>query len=186
MASQGSASAQQGIRSSFLSADWEVARAHKSSFTGGKAVPTPDEKFLISWCEGNVSVLDIASGEVLLMLEHDEDDDFTTFAVTPDGRIVTTASSRSMMLKHWRLEDGSEVKAWKGHNLPVLDMAYHESVHPRVHTLHPHIHAHHGFAEKRIKVGFNMETKRCGFPQENDKVQVSLGVTHSTDSQKQT
>eukprot|EP00808_Paulinella_micropora_P006013 g60211.t1 len=107
-----------------LSKSWKVSKTHQRSYTGGKIELSSDGNFLACWCAEDVSILDIATSDVKRMIESDEDDGFSCFALSPDGKTLMTASSRSCMLRLWDLSDGKELLHFRGHNLPMLDLAF--------------------------------------------------------------
>lgn len=73
-----------------------------------------------------------------MMVNAGEEDNFTAFAVDPDGKVLVT-SAQSQLISTWDLTDGllfkivawnlnraspggKKIKSWKGHPLPVLTM----------------------------------------------------------------
>jgi len=114
-----------------LSKTWRVEKKHTGSFTGGKVALSQNEKFLACWCSEDVAILDIDSGQTLMRVEAGEDDGFTTFALAPNDGEVLTANTRSHLIKRWNLDEvmekgdeAKEVRGWRGHDLPILDMVY--------------------------------------------------------------
>jgi U3 small nucleolar RNA-associated protein 13 len=70
-----------------------------------------------------LKIVEVESGQVLRTIECDEDG-FTTFCLSPDDSQIVTSSNRSFLLKRWDVATGKEVASWRGHDMPVLDMAY--------------------------------------------------------------
>jgi U3 small nucleolar RNA-associated protein 13 len=105
-----------------VSRHWRVQRRHKGFFTGGKAALSPDEQTVFCWNAQSVTAVDRRSGTERQHLDS-EQDGFSTFAVHPSRPELATAC-QSLLLKRWDLETGKTLQAFRGHNLPVLDMTY--------------------------------------------------------------
>lgn len=80
-------------------------------------------EFLVCWFEMNVRIFDLATGQVTRTIESNEDG-FSSFALSPDDATLITASTRSNLLRAWATETGVMAGSWKGHDHPVLDMAF--------------------------------------------------------------
>ncbi|KAJ3300782.1 Transducin (beta)-like 3 [Borealophlyctis nickersoniae] len=106
----------------FLKTSFKVAHSIESIYTGGKAVVTEDERYLITTCAEDVNVLDLQTGRTTLRLKG-EADAITCFAVKPDGKHLVSAS-QSLLLKLWDLATGEEVRSWKAHEAPVITMDF--------------------------------------------------------------
>lgn len=109
---------------SALSKTWKVTKRHQASYTGGKVCASSSGTFLACWSEENIAILEIQSGEVKLVLESEEDDAVSSFALHPHDTHLVTAHHRSNLIKVYHLPSGKLVSQWKGHTLPVLDMCF--------------------------------------------------------------
>ncbi|TPX56305.1 hypothetical protein PhCBS80983_g04618 [Powellomyces hirtus] len=105
-----------------LKTNFNVASTIESIYTGGKAVATADEQFLITAVGDDINVLALESGRTVKKLKGNADA-ISCFAVKPDGKHVVTAS-QSLLLKLWDLETGDEVRTWKAHEAPVVAMDF--------------------------------------------------------------
>ena len=87
-----------------LSKTWEVSKKHVCAYTGGKVSLTKSEQYIVAQNSGDVSFLNLATGQIITSIQDDVDDsikeNFTCFAVHPNGREVVTASA-NMLLRHW-------------------------------------------------------------------------------------
>jgi len=143
-----------------LSTRFTVDRRHEGVYTdaAAKVVLAPSSRsFLATWCAGDVALLDLSRGALLGKVyagSEDAEDEFLSFDVSPDEKLLATVSRRSRMIKIWNIEkmvermkrsrdgnrpaqsarkadeDEEEVEAtemcsWKvSHTLPVLDLAF--------------------------------------------------------------
>ncbi|KAJ3106516.1 Transducin (beta)-like 3 [Phlyctochytrium planicorne] len=105
-----------------LKTNFELLRTIQPIYLGGYAIPSPDEKYLISSLGEEIHVMDLESGLTKASLKGDAGD-VTCFAVKPNGQHVI-AAYRSLMFKCFDLSDGTVVRTWKGHEAPVLTMAF--------------------------------------------------------------
>ncbi|KAI8816854.1 WD40-repeat-containing domain protein [Fimicolochytrium jonesii] len=105
-----------------LKTNFKVATTIESTYTGGKAVVTADERFLITPVGDDVNVMDLATGHQVFRLKG-ESDVISCLAVKPDGEHLVSAS-QSLLLKLWDLETGDEVRSWKAHEAPVIAMDF--------------------------------------------------------------
>ena len=103
----------------------EVARFGRL-YTGGKVQASPDNAFLVCLCGAEVNVIDVASGTVALTVPSAADE-FSAYALRPDGRELVTAG-HSRQFRSWDLDVTARTcdcaRVWKGHKMPVLDLAY--------------------------------------------------------------
>lgn len=107
-----------------LSRSFREDKVIRALYTGGKlCVASRDQTRLFGWCNGDVAVTDLKTGAVVLEIGAGDNDTFTSFAVDPKGRVLVT-SAQSLLMSAWSLEDGKQLRSWKGHSLPVLDMDF--------------------------------------------------------------
>ena len=72
--------------------------------TEWKGILTKSEQYIVAQNSGDVSFLNLATGQIITSIQDGVDDsikeNFTCFAVHPNGREVVTASA-NMLLRHW-------------------------------------------------------------------------------------
>ncbi|KAI9289951.1 WD40-repeat-containing domain protein [Umbelopsis sp. AD052] len=113
MANQGSGPLQ--LKTSFKS-----LRTIESIYTGGKAVLTADEQWLITSIGEDIDVTEFDTGKKIYRLKGDTEV-VTTFAIKPDGKHLVSAS-RSMLMRTWDLSTGQVTRSYKAHDAPVIVM----------------------------------------------------------------
>ncbi|CAM9151466.1 unnamed protein product [Ectocarpus sp. 4 AP-2014] len=110
-----------------LSKAWEVSKAHKGAFSGGKVELSRDGKFLACLYEWNVSFVDVEEGVVTKRLRSEGspggEEEIVSFALHPNGSEIVTAS-RSLLLRHWEIATGDCKRAIKAHDHIVRCMDY--------------------------------------------------------------
>uniref|UniRef100_A0A452DW04 Transducin beta like 3 n=1 Tax=Capra hircus TaxID=9925 RepID=A0A452DW04_CAPHI len=75
-------------------------------------------------CGTRVNIFDVASGAVLRSLEQEDQEDITAFDLSPDDKVLVTAS-RALLLAQWAWREGSVTRLWKAiHTAPVATMAF--------------------------------------------------------------
>lgn len=89
-----------------LSRSWRPIRRHESSYTGGKSLLSSDGRFLACWNNDRIAFLDVRSGQIIKEIDADEDDAITTFAITPNHRVLFTAHSRTLTVQQWNIATG--------------------------------------------------------------------------------
>ncbi|XP_076809059.1 transducin beta-like protein 3 [Clavelina lepadiformis] len=88
-------------------------------YTGGQVSVSKDGKQLLCSCGDNVQVVSLDSGLVEKVLSH-EGVDVTAFAVSPDDKIIITAS-KALLLKQWLWKDEVKcVRTWKAIHLSSI------------------------------------------------------------------
>ena len=87
-----------------LSKTWTVDKKHVCAYTGGKVELTKNEEFIVALNSGDVSFLNVSSGQIFTSVQDHIDgslkERFTCFSVHPNGSEVVTASA-NMLLRHW-------------------------------------------------------------------------------------
>ncbi|XP_066545260.1 transducin beta-like protein 3 [Amia ocellicauda] len=93
-------------------------------YKGGKVQVSTDEKYIFCTCGTRVNILEIATGKVIQSIEQDDQEDITSFALSPDDEVLVTAS-RALLLKQWEWREGSCSRTWRAiHNSPVASMTF--------------------------------------------------------------
>jgi U3 small nucleolar RNA-associated protein 13 len=95
-------------------------------YSGGKVASTPDGTLLACTCGEELSLVDVATGKLVLSVST-EGDELTAFALHPHRPEIVTAG-RSRLVRHWAYDvDGrtcQQLRSWKAHKLPAVDLAY--------------------------------------------------------------
>ncbi|XP_043945053.1 transducin beta-like protein 3 [Protopterus annectens] len=93
-------------------------------YKGGKVQVSKDGKCIFCTCGTKINVLDITTGKVTQSIEQDDQEDITSFAVSPDDEILVTGS-RALLLKQWEWRENKCVRTWKAvHTAPVASMVF--------------------------------------------------------------
>ncbi|XP_062388240.1 transducin beta-like protein 3 [Sardina pilchardus] len=104
--------------------NYAVSSKIEPFYKGGKVQISKDEKHIFCTCGTRINVLDIATGKVVHSIEQDDQEDITSFSLSPDDEILVTAS-RALLLKQWDWKQGQCTRSWKAiHNVPVASMAF--------------------------------------------------------------
>ncbi|XP_063047761.1 transducin beta-like protein 3 isoform X2 [Engraulis encrasicolus] len=93
-------------------------------YKGGKVQISKDEKHIFCTCGTRINVLQIVTGKIVHSIEQDDQEDITSFALSPDDEMLVTAS-RALLLKQWDWKQGQCTRSWRAiHNVPVASMAF--------------------------------------------------------------
>uniref|UniRef100_A0A672FY32 U3 small nucleolar RNA-associated protein 13 C-terminal domain-containing protein n=1 Tax=Salarias fasciatus TaxID=181472 RepID=A0A672FY32_SALFA len=93
-------------------------------YKGGKVQISKDEKYIFCTCGSRVNVLEISTGKIVHCVEHDDQEDITSFALSSDDELLVTAS-RALLLKQWDWKQATCTRTWRAiHNVPVASMAF--------------------------------------------------------------
>ncbi|XP_029014911.1 transducin beta-like protein 3 [Betta splendens] len=104
--------------------NYEVSSKIEPFYKGGKVQISKDEKHIFCCCGSRVSVLEISTGKVIHSIEHDDQEDITSFALSCDDDVLVTAS-RALMLKQWDWKEVRCTRSWKAiHTVPVASMTF--------------------------------------------------------------
>ncbi|XP_063286536.1 transducin beta-like protein 3 [Pelobates fuscus] len=104
--------------------NYAVTRKIDAFYKGGKIQVNKDGTYLFCICGNKLNILDIATGAVSYTIEQDDQEDITSFALSPDDEILVTGS-RALLLKQWEWKDGKCSRTWKAiHTAPVASMTF--------------------------------------------------------------
>ncbi|XP_068192924.1 transducin beta-like protein 3 [Antennarius striatus] len=93
-------------------------------YKGGKVQISKDEKYIFCTCGSRVNVLEINTGKVVHSVEHDDQEDITSFALSSDDELLVTAS-RALLLKQWNWRQAQCTRSWRAiHTVPVASMTF--------------------------------------------------------------
>uniref|UniRef100_A0A7N6BD59 U3 small nucleolar RNA-associated protein 13 C-terminal domain-containing protein n=1 Tax=Anabas testudineus TaxID=64144 RepID=A0A7N6BD59_ANATE len=93
-------------------------------YKGGKVQISKDEKYIFCTCGSRVNVLEISTGKIIHSVEHDDQEDITSFALSCDDELLVTAS-RALLLKQWDWRQAQCTRSWKAiHTVPVASMTF--------------------------------------------------------------
>lgn len=83
-----------------------------------------DEKYIFCTCGSRVNVLEISTGKIVHSVEHDDQEDITSFALSCDDELLVTAS-RALLLKQWDWRQAQCTRSWRAiHTVPVASMTF--------------------------------------------------------------
>ncbi|XP_053550459.1 transducin beta-like protein 3 [Bombina bombina] len=104
--------------------NYTVTRKIEAFYKGGSVQVNKDGTYLFCTCGNKLNILDIATGTVSHVIEQDDQEDITSFALSPDDEILVTGS-RALLLKQWQWRESKCVRTWKAiHNAPVASMTF--------------------------------------------------------------
>lgn len=93
-------------------------------YKGGKVQVSKDEQYIFCTCGSRVNVLEICTGKIVHSIEHDDQEDITSFALSCDDELLVTAS-RALLLKQWDWRQAQCTRSWKAiHTAPVGSMTF--------------------------------------------------------------
>ncbi|KAK2833523.1 hypothetical protein Q5P01_017412 [Channa striata] len=104
--------------------NYAVSSKIEPFYKGGKVQMSKDEKYIFCTCETRVNVLEISTGKIVHSVEHDDQEDITSFALSCDDELLVTAS-RALLLKQWDWRQAQCTRSWKAiHTVPVASMTF--------------------------------------------------------------
>uniref|UniRef100_A0A3B4B9L1 U3 small nucleolar RNA-associated protein 13 C-terminal domain-containing protein n=1 Tax=Periophthalmus magnuspinnatus TaxID=409849 RepID=A0A3B4B9L1_9GOBI len=93
-------------------------------YKGGKVQVSKDEQYIFCISGSHVNVLEICTGKIVHRIEHDDQEDITSFALSCDDEVLVTAS-RALLLKQWDWRKAQCTRSWKAiHTVPVASMTF--------------------------------------------------------------
>ncbi|NXL42572.1 TBL3 protein, partial [Podilymbus podiceps] len=102
---------------------YAVSRKMEPFYKGGRVQVNRDGKFMFCPCGTKLNVIVVETG-ALHSLQQDDEEDITSFALSPDDEILVTGS-RALLLKQWNWRENKCVRTWKAvHVAPVASMAF--------------------------------------------------------------
>lgn len=104
--------------------NYAVSSKIEPFYKGGKVQISKDEQFIFCTCGSRVNVLEISTGKVVHSVEHDDQEDITSFALSCDDELLVTAS-RALLLKQWDWRQAQCTRTWRAiHTVPVASMTF--------------------------------------------------------------
>ncbi|XP_008286142.1 transducin beta-like protein 3 [Stegastes partitus] len=104
--------------------NYAVSSKIEPFYKGGKVQISKDEKYIFCTCGSRVNVLEISTGKIVHCVEHDDQEDITSFALSCDDEMLVTAS-RALLLKQWDWRQASCTRSWRAiHTIPVASMTF--------------------------------------------------------------
>ncbi|KAJ8251192.1 hypothetical protein GJAV_G00218310 [Gymnothorax javanicus] len=104
--------------------NYAVSSKIEPFYKGGKVQINKDEEYILCSCGTRVNILQIATGQLTRSIEQDDQEDITSFALSPDDEFLVTAS-RALVLKQWNWKEGVCARSWRAiHNTPVASMTF--------------------------------------------------------------
>lgn len=104
--------------------NYDVSSKIEPFYKGGKVQISTDEKYIFCTCGSRVNVLEISTGKIVHSIEHDDQEDITSFALSCDDEMLVTAS-RALLLKQWDWKQAQCTRSWRAiHTVPVASMTF--------------------------------------------------------------
>lgn len=104
--------------------NYAVSSKIEPFYKGGKVQISKDEKYIFCTCGSRVNVLEISTGKIIHSVEHDDQEDITSFALSCDDEMLVTAS-RALLLKQWDWRQANCTRSWRAiHTVPVASMTF--------------------------------------------------------------
>ncbi|KAI4890463.1 hypothetical protein NFI96_025586 [Prochilodus magdalenae] len=104
--------------------NYSVSSKIEPFYKGGKVQISRDEKYIFCTCGPRVNVLQIHTGKIVHSIEQDDQEDITSFSLSPDDEMLVTAS-RALLLKQWDWKQEKCTRSWRAiHNVPVASMTF--------------------------------------------------------------
>ncbi|KFK25898.1 hypothetical protein AALP_AA8G177000 [Arabis alpina] len=107
-----------------LKKNYRCSRSLKQFYSGGPFVVYSDGSFIACACGDVINIVNSSDSSVKSTIEA-ESDALTALALTPDNKLLFSAG-HSRLIRVWDLETLKCIRSWKGHDGPVMGMAYHE------------------------------------------------------------
>uniref|UniRef100_A0A8B9M6F0 Transducin beta like 3 n=1 Tax=Accipiter nisus TaxID=211598 RepID=A0A8B9M6F0_9AVES len=103
--------------------NYAVSRKIEPFYKGGRVQVLRQRGFMFCPCGTKLNVIDVETG-ALHSLQQDDEEDISSFALSPDDEILVTGS-RALLLKQWDWRENKCVRTWKAvHIAPVASMAF--------------------------------------------------------------
>uniref|UniRef100_A0A8C4SWQ1 Transducin beta like 3 n=1 Tax=Erpetoichthys calabaricus TaxID=27687 RepID=A0A8C4SWQ1_ERPCA len=104
--------------------NYAVASKIEPFYMGGKVQVNKDENYIFCTCGTKINIMDLKTGKIFQSIEQDDQEDITSFALSPDDEVLVTGS-RALLLKQWDWKENKCIRTWKAiHTSPVASMAF--------------------------------------------------------------
>uniref|UniRef100_A0A8C1RW64 Transducin (beta)-like 3 n=1 Tax=Cyprinus carpio TaxID=7962 RepID=A0A8C1RW64_CYPCA len=104
--------------------NYAVSSKIEPFYKGGKVQISHDEQYIFCTCGPKVNILQIDTGKIIQSIEQDDQEDITSFSLSPDDEVLVTAS-RALLLKQWDWKQEKCARSWRAiHNVPVASMTF--------------------------------------------------------------
>ncbi|KAM3598149.1 uncharacterized protein V6R79_014238 [Siganus canaliculatus] len=104
--------------------NYAVSSKIEPFYKGGKVQISKDEKYIFCICGSRVNVLEISTGKIIHSVEHDDQEEITSFALSCDDELLVTVS-RALLLKQWDWKQAQCTRSWRAiHTVPVASMTF--------------------------------------------------------------
>uniref|UniRef100_A0A674NEL3 Transducin beta like 3 n=1 Tax=Takifugu rubripes TaxID=31033 RepID=A0A674NEL3_TAKRU len=92
-------------------------------YKGGKVQVSKDENYIFCTCGSRINVLEISTGKIVHSVEHDDQEDITSFALSSDDEVKLL--HRALLLKQWDWRQAQCTRSWRAiHTAPVASMDF--------------------------------------------------------------
>lgn len=104
--------------------NYAVSSKIEPFYKGGKVQVSNDEQYIFCISGSHVNVLEICTGKIVHRIEHDDQEDITSFVLSCDDELLVTAS-RALLLKQWDWRQAQCTRSWKAiHTAPIASMTF--------------------------------------------------------------
>ncbi|XP_030067433.1 transducin beta-like protein 3 [Microcaecilia unicolor] len=104
--------------------NYAVSKKIEPFYKGGKIQISRDGKNMFCTCGTRLNILDVETGAVTHSIEQDDQEEITSFTLSPDDEILVTGS-RALLLKQWDWRENKCSRTWKAiHTAPVASMTF--------------------------------------------------------------
>ncbi|XP_030646685.1 transducin beta-like protein 3 [Chanos chanos] len=104
--------------------NYAVSSKIEPFYKGGKVQISQNEEYIFCTCGPRVNILEISTGKIIHSIEQDDQEDITSFSLSPDDQMLVTAS-RALLLKQWDWKQEKCTRSWRAiHNVPVASMTF--------------------------------------------------------------
>ncbi|XP_060581284.1 transducin beta-like protein 3 [Ruditapes philippinarum] len=107
-----------------LKSSFAVKSKFEAFYTGGKIQISSDGGYMFCGCGNRINVLDVETGKVHVTIGQDEDEEITSFCLSPNDQYVVIATQQ-LLLRQWDWKAQKLVRTWKAiHFAPIVSMAF--------------------------------------------------------------
>ncbi|XP_045215018.2 transducin beta-like protein 3 [Mercenaria mercenaria] len=107
-----------------LKTSFGVKSKFEAFYTGGKIQVSSDGVYMFCGCGNRVNVLEVETGKVHITIGQEEDEEITSFCLTPNDQYVILATQQ-LLLRQWDWKEQKLVRTWKAiHFAPVVSMTF--------------------------------------------------------------
>ncbi|XP_046582912.1 transducin beta-like protein 3 [Haliotis rubra] len=107
-----------------LKSNLSIVSKYEAFYTGGRIQVSNDGKHLFCPCNTKITILETDTGKVVKTIGLDEDEELSSFCVSPDDKHLILAT-RTLLLRQWDWQAGTLTRTWRAvHTTPVSCMVF--------------------------------------------------------------